>query len=602
MKKFLLSLFMVLAISLITKAETYTFDFSSNEKWTATIGSDKSVESGSDNKLNAFYYTETGHCFNAGGTGYFNSGYFLWGKTGAYIELPTFQGEKITNITAHSSTGHSTNVTVNVYDTNGSEASTGIKWSTKDKDYSYDIAEAFQKSVLRLQVTNKYNCQLTTLTITTKSADETVPTLSLSTPSKFVTVLNDTKSQNVIVSANNLTEDIKLTLVDASGRFSIDKTTLNPEGGNVEISYMGVNAGSAEATLKVTCGDLETEKTIEAYSAAHIGSQEDPLTVTDIVELNNALVGTYWVVGIIANGCADSNGLTSTLTNTNIVLEETGQEETVPVQLPVGDIRTALNIVEHSENIGASVKVYGTLGESYFGRAAVKSVSDYVLDENTIGEVKQISFGYVTKVTSGKKYLIVAERWITPDSGDPYISSVMATPLSGNFGYISVEDATQENGYIKLTSYVNAFTITETEGGYTIQDSNGKYLYQTGTYNSFNVSTDLPETGAVWTIEPTNDNTGSMTITNTSVNKWIQYSTGYSSFGSYDSLQANAVLPRLYEESATAEDDVLTGIEDAMIDADAPVEYYNLQGVKVANPENGIFIKRQGGKAIKVVL
>ena len=32
------------------------------------------------------------------------------------------------------------------------------------------------------------------------------------------------------------------------------------------------------------------------------------------------------------------------------------------------------------------------------------------------------------------------------------------------------------------------------------------------------------------------------------------------------------------------------------------VEYYNLQGVKVANPEKGIFIKKQGGKATKVVL
>ena len=37
-------------------------------------------------------------------------------------------------------------------------------------------------------------------------------------------------------------------------------------------------------------------------------------------------------------------------------------------------------------------------------------------------------------------------------------------------------------------------------------------------------------------------------------------------------------------------------------DVNAPVEYYNLQGVKVANPENGIFIKRQGAKATKVVL
>ena len=35
-------------------------------------------------------------------------------------------------------------------------------------------------------------------------------------------------------------------------------------------------------------------------------------------------------------------------------------------------------------------------------------------------------------------------------------------------------------------------------------------------------------------------------------------------------------------------------------DADAPAEYYNLQGVKVANPSNGVFIKVQGKKATKV--
>ena len=34
----------------------------------------------------------------------------------------------------------------------------------------------------------------------------------------------------------------------------------------------------------------------------------------------------------------------------------------------------------------------------------------------------------------------------------------------------------------------------------------------------------------------------------------------------------------------------------------ADVEYYNLQGVKVANPSNGVFIKKQGNKATKVVL
>ena len=45
-----------------------------------------------------------------------------------------------------------------------------------------------------------------------------------------------------------------------------------------------------------------------------------------------------------------------------------------------------------------------------------------------------------------------------------------------------------------------------------------------------------------------------------------------------------------------------SGIEEVGVDANAPVEYYNLQGVKVANPENGIFIKKQGGRTSKVVL
>ncbi len=45
-----------------------------------------------------------------------------------------------------------------------------------------------------------------------------------------------------------------------------------------------------------------------------------------------------------------------------------------------------------------------------------------------------------------------------------------------------------------------------------------------------------------------------------------------------------------------------TNVEETMIDANAPVEYYNLQGVKVENPANGLFIKRQGTKATKVVL
>ncbi len=45
------------------------------------------------------------------------------------------------------------------------------------------------------------------------------------------------------------------------------------------------------------------------------------------------------------------------------------------------------------------------------------------------------------------------------------------------------------------------------------------------------------------------------------------------------------------------------GVEDVTIsEENAPVEYFNLQGVKVANPENGLYIVRQGCKVSKVII
>lgn len=43
-----------------------------------------------------------------------------------------------------------------------------------------------------------------------------------------------------------------------------------------------------------------------------------------------------------------------------------------------------------------------------------------------------------------------------------------------------------------------------------------------------------------------------------------------------------------------------SGVVDVAADSNAPVEYFNLQGVRVANPENGVFLRRQGSKVSKV--
>ncbi len=45
------------------------------------------------------------------------------------------------------------------------------------------------------------------------------------------------------------------------------------------------------------------------------------------------------------------------------------------------------------------------------------------------------------------------------------------------------------------------------------------------------------------------------------------------------------------------------GVSDLVVeDENAPVEYYNLQGIRVANPENGIYIVKQGNKVTKRII
>ncbi|MDE6468232.1 MAG: hypothetical protein K2L28_04965, partial [Muribaculaceae bacterium] len=47
------------------------------------------------------------------------------------------------------------------------------------------------------------------------------------------------------------------------------------------------------------------------------------------------------------------------------------------------------------------------------------------------------------------------------------------------------------------------------------------------------------------------------------------------------------------------------GVEGVIVGeeaTDAPIEYFNLHGQRIANPENGIYILRQGNKTWKAVL
>lgn len=98
------------------------------------------------------------------------------------------------------------------------------------------------------------------------------------------------------------------------------------------------------------------------------------------------------------------------------------------------------------------------------------------------------------------------------------------------------------------------------------------------------------------------------TVGETTLNLFNQYELASVEAGKYDvtgvvairNLNGSPVAKLFVTNITKSETDsaLLIGAGDNA----APVEYYNLQGVRIDNPANGIFIRRQGSKAQKIVL
>lgn len=135
-----------------------------------------------------------------------------------------------------------------------------------------------------------------------------------------------------------------------------------------------------------------------------------------------------------------------------------------------------------------------------------------------------------TSVESGKAYLVVAE-------------GKTAKPVAAkkSYDWLQVADVEDVDGVIEQDDATNEFVFTASIDGYTIMQSDGRYLYQKGTFNSFNVDA-APTEGQYWTVTANGD--GTFKILNNSVNKWMQYSISHTSYGSYPNEQG--VMPALY--------------------------------------------------------
>jgi len=122
------------------------------------------------------------------------------------------------------------------------------------------------------------------------------------------------------------------------------------------------------------------------------GTESDPYSVADAIvkaEQSGVYVKAY-IVGFVdgqvyAEGAKFSAAATG---KTNVLIastaDETNAANCMPVQLPNGDIRTALNLQDNAGNYKKEVLLYGDITK-YFGVPGLKNTSYAVIDGKTIG-------------------------------------------------------------------------------------------------------------------------------------------------------------------------------------------------------------------------
>lgn len=122
------------------------------------------------------------------------------------------------------------------------------------------------------------------------------------------------------------------------------------------------------------------------------GTEANPYTVTDAKTVGsgtNVFVKGYIVGFIPDKSLSEAVFSTEKAVNLNVIIaasaDETDVNKCMPVQLPVGDIRTAVNLKDNAANLGQEVLLCGNI-ESYFGAIGVKSTSYAKIGSKEVGK------------------------------------------------------------------------------------------------------------------------------------------------------------------------------------------------------------------------
>lgn len=126
-------------------------------------------------------------------------------------------------------------------------------------------------------------------------------------------------------------------------------------------------------------------------------------------------------------------------------------------------------------------------------------------------------------------------------NGTEYLA---ATSLeeSKTYGYLPFAAVMVNENQIasNTTNDAYAFTLeaSDTPGQYYLKDTYGRYMYNSGSYNSFNVASSKDTDNTyLWTISMESD--GTVNIKNVSSGKWMQYDSEYHNYAIYDTSKGH---------------------------------------------------------------
>ena len=161
---------------------------------------------------------------------------------------------------------------------------------------------------------------------------------------------------------------------------------------SVLMAAMAVFTFSSCEDVPAPYGTPNQPSTPDTPEVSTDGTEANPYTVTDAKTVGsgtNVFVKGYIVGFIPDKSLSEAVFSAKNAVNLNVIIaasaDETDVNKCMPVQLPAGDIRTAVNLKDNEANLGQEVLLCGNI-ESYFGAIGVKSTSYAKIGSKEVGK------------------------------------------------------------------------------------------------------------------------------------------------------------------------------------------------------------------------